>query len=79
MDAVSNVPVPANEPVRGYAPGSAERAALESRVKELSGATAELTMTIGGERRGVRVSRGLKKLRSPDIWHAEPVRQVPSA
>ncbi|MFC6082925.1 L-glutamate gamma-semialdehyde dehydrogenase [Sphaerisporangium aureirubrum] len=51
MDAVSNVPVPANEPVHGYAPGSAERAALESRVKELSGAATELTMTIGGERR----------------------------
>ncbi|GAA1262308.1 L-glutamate gamma-semialdehyde dehydrogenase [Sphaerisporangium rubeum] len=52
MDAVSNVPVPANEPVRGYPPGGADRAALESRVKELSGGgPAELTMTIGGERR----------------------------
>ncbi|WP_248964565.1 L-glutamate gamma-semialdehyde dehydrogenase [Sphaerisporangium perillae] len=51
MDAVSNVPVPANEPVYGYAPGSAERSALESRIKELSGTTIDLTMTIGGERR----------------------------
>ncbi|RCG33106.1 L-glutamate gamma-semialdehyde dehydrogenase [Sphaerisporangium album] len=51
MDAVTNVPVPANEPVRGYAPGSADRAALESRVKELSGPAIDLTMTIGGERR----------------------------
>jgi 1-pyrroline-5-carboxylate dehydrogenase len=51
MDAISNVPTPANEPVYGYAPGSAERATLESRIKELSGSAAELTMTVGGERR----------------------------
>ncbi|GII77003.1 1-pyrroline-5-carboxylate dehydrogenase [Sphaerisporangium rufum] len=51
MDAVSNVPVPANEPVRGYAPGSAERAALEARIKELAGSAIDLTMTVGGERR----------------------------
>ncbi|MDH2428476.1 L-glutamate gamma-semialdehyde dehydrogenase [Sphaerisporangium sp. TRM90804] len=51
MDAVTNVPAPANEPVRGYAPGTAERSALESRVKELSSSAIDLTMTIGGERR----------------------------
>ena len=51
MDAVTTVPVPANEPVRGYAPGSQERAALEDRIKELAGERAELTMTIGGQQR----------------------------
>ncbi len=51
MDAVTNVPLPANEPVRLYIPGSQERAALESRIKELAGERAELTMTIGGEQR----------------------------
>jgi 1-pyrroline-5-carboxylate dehydrogenase len=51
MDAVTNVPVPANEPIKGYAPGSQERAALESRIKELAGERAELTMTIGGRPR----------------------------
>ncbi|GGQ27987.1 L-glutamate gamma-semialdehyde dehydrogenase [Streptosporangium pseudovulgare] len=51
MDAISNVPAPFNEPVLGYAPGSAERAALENRIKELSGAQLDLTMTIGGEQR----------------------------
>ncbi|SEF95276.1 delta-1-pyrroline-5-carboxylate dehydrogenase [Thermomonospora echinospora] len=51
MDAVTNVPVPVNEPVSGYAPGSAERAALEDRIKELGARPVELTMTIGGERR----------------------------
>jgi 1-pyrroline-5-carboxylate dehydrogenase len=48
MDAVTNVPPPANEPARQYAPGSPERLALESKVKELGGERAELTMTIGG-------------------------------
>jgi 1-pyrroline-5-carboxylate dehydrogenase len=51
MDAVTNVPVPANEPVRTYAPGSQERAAIENRIKELAGERAELTMTIGGQQR----------------------------
>ena len=48
MDAVSRTPVPVNEPVRQHAPGSHERAALESKIKELAGQRAELTMTIAG-------------------------------
>ena len=51
MDAVTRVPVPVNEPVRMYAPGSAERTRLEHRLKELAGEQVELTMTIGGEER----------------------------
>ena len=51
MDAVTKSPVPVNEPVRQYAPGSHERAALESKIKELAGERAELTMTIGGQQR----------------------------
>src|SRR5436309_1133108 len=48
MDAVSRTPVPVNEPVRQYQPGSHERAALETKIKELAGQQADLTMTIGG-------------------------------
>jgi 1-pyrroline-5-carboxylate dehydrogenase len=48
MDAVTRVPVPYNEPVRQYQPGSADRAALEAKLKELASQRAELTMTIGG-------------------------------
>jgi 1-pyrroline-5-carboxylate dehydrogenase len=51
FDAVTNVPVPVNEPIKHYAPGSPERAVLENRIKELSGECAELTMTVGGEQR----------------------------
>ena len=52
MDAVTSVPLPVNEPVRSYAPGSAERASLEARLKELVDTEPlELTMTIAGEQR----------------------------
>jgi 1-pyrroline-5-carboxylate dehydrogenase len=48
MDAVTRVPVPYNEPVRQYQPGSADRATLAAKIKEMAGQRAELTMTIGG-------------------------------
>jgi 1-pyrroline-5-carboxylate dehydrogenase len=51
IDAVTNVPVPANEPIKSYVQESAERVTLESRIKELAGERADLTMTIGGEQR----------------------------
>jgi 1-pyrroline-5-carboxylate dehydrogenase len=51
VDAVTNVPVPFNEPIKTYAPGSSERAALEQKIKELAGERAELAMTIGGRPR----------------------------
>jgi 1-pyrroline-5-carboxylate dehydrogenase len=51
MDAVTAAPAPINEPVRTYAPGSAERESLQAMLKELAGGTAELTMTIGGDQR----------------------------
>jgi 1-pyrroline-5-carboxylate dehydrogenase len=49
MDAVTRTPMPVNEPARQYQPGSHERAALESKIKELAGQRTELTMTIGGQ------------------------------
>src|SRR3984885_11314867 len=51
MDSVTNVPFPGNEPIKGYAPGSPERGALEAKIKDLAGERAELTMTIGGQQR----------------------------
>jgi 1-pyrroline-5-carboxylate dehydrogenase len=51
MDAVTNVPFAGNEPIKGYAPGSPERAALEQKIKELAGERTDLTMTIGGDQR----------------------------
>ncbi|MEH1128507.1 L-glutamate gamma-semialdehyde dehydrogenase [Micromonospora sp. CPCC 206061] len=51
MDAVSAVPPPRNEPVRNYAPGSAERESLRSRLTELAADRLDLTMTVDGEQR----------------------------
>src|SRR3954454_24326110 len=51
LDAVTVPPVPGNEPVRSYPPGSPERASLEARLKELAADLIELPMTIGGEQR----------------------------
>jgi 1-pyrroline-5-carboxylate dehydrogenase len=48
MDAVTRTPVAVNEPIRSYAPGSAERASLEKRLGELAGQRVDLTCTIGG-------------------------------
>jgi 1-pyrroline-5-carboxylate dehydrogenase len=48
MDAVSQVPLPRNEPIRSYLPGSTERANLEVALKDLAGAERELPMVIGG-------------------------------
>ncbi|GAB1645213.1 L-glutamate gamma-semialdehyde dehydrogenase [Krasilnikovia sp. MM14-A1259] len=49
MDAQLSVPEPRNEPVRSYAPGSAERASLQARVDAMRGERVELTMTIDGK------------------------------
>ncbi len=52
MDALTTVPTPANEKVLSYAPGSAERASLEARLKELAeSGPIDLTATIGGRQR----------------------------
>ncbi|MEV4509536.1 L-glutamate gamma-semialdehyde dehydrogenase [Dactylosporangium sp. NPDC049525] len=51
MDGLFAVPDPTNEPVRGYAPGSAERESLRRRLAELAGERFELTMTIDGKER----------------------------
>ncbi|GIF19166.1 1-pyrroline-5-carboxylate dehydrogenase [Actinoplanes tereljensis] len=48
MDAQLAVPIPRNETVRDYRPGSPERASLEARIADLRDARPDLTMTIGG-------------------------------
>jgi 1-pyrroline-5-carboxylate dehydrogenase len=50
MDAVTQVPVPVNEPVLDYAPGSPERASLEVALAELGSTSIDLPHTIAGKR-----------------------------
>jgi 1-pyrroline-5-carboxylate dehydrogenase len=42
-------PMPVNEPVYSYAPGSAERTALQNALKELKGRQADIPLYIGGK------------------------------
>jgi len=46
---IFQVPVPSNEPVRGYAPGSSEQINLQTRLKEMSAQPLEIPLIIGGK------------------------------
>lgn len=46
---IYNVPTPVNEPIKSYAPGSAERKELQAMLKELRGKQIDIPMYIGGE------------------------------
>ena len=48
MDAVTNVPHPANEPVNNYAPGSPERSRLRTKLTELAESPTDIRQVIGG-------------------------------
>ncbi len=50
MDAVITIPTPANEPVRQYEPGTAQRASLEKTLADLASQQLEIPAIIGGER-----------------------------
>lgn len=43
------VPTPINEPILGYAPGSAERTQLQQTIADLRGQQVEISMRIGGK------------------------------
>jgi 1-pyrroline-5-carboxylate dehydrogenase len=53
--AISRVPVPANEPVLGYAPGTPERTRLQAMLARMSGERTEMPLVIDG--RDVRTGR----------------------
>ncbi|MCU1693211.1 MAG: 1-pyrroline-5-carboxylate dehydrogenase [Frankiales bacterium] len=50
LTATTSVPPPVNEPVRTYAPGSAERASLTARLADMAGSPLDLPMHVGGWR-----------------------------
>ena len=49
LNAVRRVPVPVNEPVRAYAPGSPDRAELKARLSSMAGERIEIPLIIGGK------------------------------
>ncbi|MBC6606857.1 L-glutamate gamma-semialdehyde dehydrogenase [Hymenobacter sp. BT188] len=60
-----NVPTPINEPVKGYAPGSKERAELQQALKNLKKQQVDIPMYIGGQ----EVRSGKTKTISPPHDH----------
>ncbi|QOI98750.1 MAG: L-glutamate gamma-semialdehyde dehydrogenase [Flammeovirgaceae bacterium] len=60
-----HVPVPKNEPVYSYAPGTTERALLKKAIDEARSRVEDIPMYIGGE----EVRTGKKKLLSPPHDH----------
>jgi 1-pyrroline-5-carboxylate dehydrogenase len=49
MSGTVNPPRPRNEPVLGYAPGSAERASLKAALAAMAGETVEIPVVVGGK------------------------------
>jgi len=48
-NAIFNYPLPKNEPIKSYAPGTPERKALKDALKELSSKQIDIPMIIGGK------------------------------
>lgn len=48
-NAYFKVPVPVNEPVKSYAPGSPERAELQAKLAELKSQVVDIPLIIGGK------------------------------
>src|SRR5215510_8027963 len=49
FNGTRRVPPPVNEPVKGYAPGSPERAALKARMQEMSSQRVDIPIIIAGK------------------------------
>ncbi|MGE0869486.1 MAG: L-glutamate gamma-semialdehyde dehydrogenase [Kofleriaceae bacterium] len=49
-DAIVNIPTPVNEPVLGYAPGSAEKARLKAALAAIEREVVEIPCVVGGKR-----------------------------
>ena len=56
---IFQVPKPVNEPVRGYAPGSPERASLRATLDRMASERIEIPLSIGGKHHGTAPRRYL--------------------
>jgi 1-pyrroline-5-carboxylate dehydrogenase len=66
-NTIPQVPTPVNEPVRSYAPGSPERAALQAELRKMSRRRVEVPLLIGGKR--VRTGRFAQMVCPHDHQH----------
>ena len=58
LNAIRNAPLPINEPIKSYAPGSPERAELKARLASMAAEEVEIPLIIGGKE--VRTSKTFK-------------------
>jgi 1-pyrroline-5-carboxylate dehydrogenase len=65
---ISKVPIPLNEPVKSYAPGSSERASLKVKLNELSSTKIDIPMVVGGKE--IRTGKTQKVVMPHDHQHA---------
>ena len=63
-NASFQVPVPRNEPIKSYEPGSPERASLKATLDAMASETVEMPMVIGGEE--VRTGSTAQSVMPPD-------------
>src|SRR5688572_414940 len=49
FNGIRRVPIPINEPVRSYAPGSPEKTSLKARLESMATERIEIPILIGGE------------------------------
>jgi len=66
-NGIFRVPDPVNEPVRGYAPGSAEKASLKNKLREMMSHTVDIPLIIGGSE--VRTGNTTKVICPHDHGH----------
>jgi 1-pyrroline-5-carboxylate dehydrogenase len=67
MDGVIGIPDPVNEPVRNYAPGSAEKHSLKAKLREMLSRQVEIPLIIGGEE--IRTGSTVKAVCPHDHGH----------
>jgi 1-pyrroline-5-carboxylate dehydrogenase len=83
MNAVRRVPIPVNEPVRSYAPGSPERAEIKARLQSMAGERIEIPLVIGGkEIRTGKTQQAVMPFRHAHVladWHMAEAKHVQMA
>src|SRR5690606_32871725 len=77
MSAIGNIPVPVNEPVKSYAPGTPERSELKAAIADLGDQVTEIPTVIDGRQHFGHTPRGVfspqrHQHRVADLHRAEP-------
>jgi 1-pyrroline-5-carboxylate dehydrogenase len=67
LNGIARIPTPVNEPIRSYAPGTAERASLKQRLAEMLREKIEIPVVVGG--REIRTGQTIDQVCPHDHGH----------